>query len=100
VFQKILVHADRIIFAVAANISIASLNLSLMVNTVGFYQIAKLLIVPFTAVVQSAWLKESLTFQQALCTAVVLLGVAVVYAPFQEHGQSNFLTMIKAPSIH
>jgi hypothetical protein len=30
----------------------------------------------------------------------VLLGVAVVYAPFQEHGQSNFLTMIKAPSIH
>jgi multidrug transporter EmrE-like cation transporter len=72
--------ADRIIFAVAANISIASLNLSLMVNTVGFYQIAKLLIVPFTAVVQSVWLKESLSVPQMACTAVVLCGVAVVYA--------------------
>lgn len=74
-------HADRILFAVAANISIATLNLSLMINSVGFYQIAKLLIIPFTAVVQSVWLKESLTWQQAGCTAVVLVGVAIVYVP-------------------
>jgi solute carrier family 35, member E3 len=65
---------------VAANISIASLNLSLMVNSVGFYQIAKLLIVPFTAVVQSVWLKENLSANQMACTAVVLVGVAIVYA--------------------
>ena len=51
-----------------------------MVNTVGFYQIAKLLIVPFTAVVQSLWLKESLSLPQMGCTAVVLCGVAIVYA--------------------
>lgn len=75
---KFIPWADRIIFAVAANISIASLNLSLMVNTVGFYQIAKLLIVPFTAVVQSVWLKESLSLEQMICTAVVLCGVAIV----------------------
>lgn len=50
-----------------------------MVNTVGFYQIAKLLIVPFTAVVQSVWLKESLSVPQMGCTAVVLTGVAIVY---------------------
>lgn len=73
--------ADRIIFAIAANVSIASLNLSLMINSVGFYQIAKLLIIPFTAVVQSLWLKESLTWQQAMCTTVVLMGVAIVYVP-------------------
>lgn len=73
--------ADRIIFAVAANISIASLNLSLMINSVGFYQIAKLLIIPFTAVVQSVWLNESLTLPQAACTAVVLVGVAIVCVP-------------------
>jgi len=73
------VDADRIIFAIAANVSIASLNLSLMVNSVGFYQIAKLLIIPFTAVVQSVWLKESLTWQQSACTGVVLVGVAIVY---------------------
>lgn len=74
-------HADRVIFAIAANVSIASLNLSLMINSVGFYQIAKLLIIPFTAVVQSVWLKESLTLAQAACTAVVLLGVAIVCVP-------------------
>eukprot|EP00892_Ulva_mutabilis_P000291 jgi/Ulvmu1/10262/UM060_0063.1 len=75
---KTIPWSDRIMFAVAANISIASLNLSLMVNSVGFYQIAKLLIIPFTAVVQSIWLKESLTLYQTACTAVVLLGVAIV----------------------
>jgi hypothetical protein len=30
--------AERMIFAVVANVSISSLNLSLLVNTVGFYQ--------------------------------------------------------------
>lgn len=69
---------DKLIFAAAANISIASLNLSLMINTVGFYQIAKLLIIPFTAVVEWLWLRQSMSKEQVSCTAVVLLGVAVV----------------------
>jgi solute carrier family 35, member E3 len=71
--------ADRIIFAISANVSIASLNLSLMINSVGFYQIAKLLIIPFTAVVQSVFLSEVLTVPQLMCTAAVLTGVAIVY---------------------
>lgn len=31
--------ADALVFAVVANVSIASLNLSLLVNSVGFYQV-------------------------------------------------------------
>jgi drug/metabolite transporter (DMT)-like permease len=72
--------ADRIIFAAAANISIGSLNLSLMLNSVGFYQMAKLLIIPFTAVVEALWLRESLSMAQIFCTAIVVAGVAIVYA--------------------
>lgn len=32
-------RAERLYFAIVANVSIASLNLSLLVNTVGFYQV-------------------------------------------------------------
>lgn len=74
-------HADRVIFAAAANISIASLNLSLMVNSVGFYQISKLLIIPFTAAVEALWLRDMLSMPQTICTAVVLSGVAIVCVP-------------------
>lgn len=70
--------ADKVIYAVAANISIASLNLSLMINSVGFYQIAKLLIIPFTAIVEALWLRDPLSMPQTICTAVVLAGVAIV----------------------
>ena len=68
------------IYTVAANVSIASLNLSLMINSVGFYQIAKLLIIPFTAVVEAVWLGDRLSGPQTAATAAVLLGVAIVYA--------------------
>jgi hypothetical protein len=33
-------YADALKFAVVANVSIASLNLSLLVNSVGFYQVS------------------------------------------------------------
>jgi hypothetical protein len=67
------------VYSTAANISIATLNLSLMINSVGFYQIAKLLIIPFTAAVEALWLRETLTMPQTISTAVVLAGVAIVY---------------------
>jgi solute carrier family 35, member E3 len=62
-------------------VSIASLNLSLLINSVGFYQIAKLLIIPFTAVVEAVWLRDLLSTPQTISTATVLAGVAIVYAP-------------------
>eukprot|EP01024_Parvocaulis_polyphysoides_P064085 TRINITY_DN74331_c0_g1_i1.p2 TRINITY_DN74331_c0_g1~~TRINITY_DN74331_c0_g1_i1.p2 ORF type:complete len:197 (-),score=8.75 TRINITY_DN74331_c0_g1_i1:103-693(-) len=43
---------DALLFCLIADVSIASLNLSLMINSVGFYQMAKLLNIPFIAVVE------------------------------------------------
>ena len=89
--------ADKVIYAIAANISIASLNLSLMINSVGFYQIAKLLIIPFTAAVEALWLRDPLTMPQTVCTAVVLAGVAIVYASSRFHSMRTQPQLRYAP---
>lgn len=70
--------ADVLYFAIVANLSIASLNLSLQINTVGFYQIAKLLIIPFVCLVEFLWLRRTFT-RPVLCSMLaVVLGVAIV----------------------
>lgn len=70
--------ADSLLFSLVANISIASLNISLLVNTVGFYQIAKLLIIPFVCLVEMFWLKRTFTPPVIASVATVFSGVAVV----------------------
>eukprot|EP00878_Enallax_costatus_P005590 GHUV01005863.1.p1 GENE.GHUV01005863.1~~GHUV01005863.1.p1 ORF type:complete len:373 (+),score=114.70 GHUV01005863.1:591-1709(+) len=65
-------------FALVANVSIASLNLSLLVNSVGFYQIAKLLIIPFVCVVELFWMKRRFTAPVVASILVVVTGVAIV----------------------
>ncbi|GFR45742.1 hypothetical protein Agub_g7158 [Astrephomene gubernaculifera] len=69
---------DCIVFAIVASISIASLNLSLLVNSVGFYQISKLLIIPFVCLVEYLWFKRKFTLPTVLCILVVVAGVAIV----------------------
>jgi hypothetical protein len=70
--------ADTILFSVVANVSIASLNVSLLVNSVGFYQIAKLLIIPFVCCVELFWMKRAFTPEVTACVATVFMGVAIV----------------------
>jgi hypothetical protein len=41
-FLVLVEYADALRFAVVANMSIASLNLSLLVNSIGFYQVLQL----------------------------------------------------------
>lgn len=65
-------------FALVANVSIASLNLSLLVNSVGFYQIAKLLIIPFVCLVELFWFGRRFTVPVVASILLVILGVAVV----------------------
>eukprot|EP00879_Flechtneria_rotunda_P001975 GHRR01002150.1.p1 GENE.GHRR01002150.1~~GHRR01002150.1.p1 ORF type:complete len:375 (+),score=101.36 GHRR01002150.1:344-1468(+) len=65
-------------FAVVANVSISSLNLSLLVNSVGFYQIAKLLIIPFVCLVELFWMKRRFTMPVVGSIIIVTCGVAVV----------------------
>ena len=89
---------------VTANLSIMSLNLSLMLNTVGFYQvcaarsmaakqpaaaqrqrcrlqIAKLLIIPFVCLVEKFWLGRRFTPSVVTAITIVVIGVAIVYVP-------------------
>ncbi|WIA31128.1 hypothetical protein OEZ86_001149 [Tetradesmus obliquus] len=69
---------DALKFAVMANMSIASLNLSLLVNSVGFYQVAKLLITPCTCLMEMLAVGKTITPGIAASIAMVVAGVAVV----------------------
>jgi solute carrier family 35 protein E3 len=69
---------DALGFAVIASVSIASLNVSLLVNSVGFYQVAKLLIIPFVCAVEAIWLGRRFPPRVVAAIAVVVLGVALV----------------------
>ena len=72
-------NPDLAIFTATANASIISLNLSLMLNAVGFYQVAKLLIIPFVCGVERAWFGRRFSRQVTAAVAVVVVGVAIVY---------------------
>ncbi|KAF8068203.1 URGT3 [Scenedesmus sp. PABB004] len=69
---------DALRFAAVASVSVASLNLSLLVNSVGAYQVAKLLIIPCVAVAEAALLGQAVSLRAALSIAAVVCGVAVV----------------------
>lgn len=69
---------ENLYFSLVANLSIASLNVSLLVNSVGFYQIAKLLIIPFVAVMEVVWFGRRFTPEVTGSMVVVAIGVAIV----------------------
>lgn len=70
--------SELILFTVIANVSILSLNFSLMINTVGVYQIAKLCIVPYTGVVEYFLMGRTITPRGIAFICVMLFGVAVI----------------------
>eukprot|EP01062_Namystynia_karyoxenos_P039328 TRINITY_DN28614_c0_g1_i1.p1 TRINITY_DN28614_c0_g1~~TRINITY_DN28614_c0_g1_i1.p1 ORF type:complete len:383 (+),score=85.19 TRINITY_DN28614_c0_g1_i1:76-1149(+) len=69
---------DIAIFVIVSNTSIISLNTSLMLNSVSLYQLAKLGIPPFTAMVETFWLGKRFSLMQILFMAVTLCGVGMV----------------------
>ncbi|PSC70006.1 UDP-galactose transporter 2 [Micractinium conductrix] len=69
---------DLVLFTVIADISILTLNLSLMLNTVSFYQTAKLLIIPFVCFVESSFLGRTFSREVVSSIVLVICGVAVV----------------------
>ena len=75
---RTLPRRDLALFTATANASIVSLNLSLMLNKVGFYQVAKLLIIPFVCAVERVWLGRRFPPAVAAAVGVVVAGVAVV----------------------
>jgi len=62
-------------FGVLNSASIALLNLSLGFNSVGFYQMSKLTIIPVTVVLQMTYFKKKFSARVKFSLAVLLLGV-------------------------
>ena len=71
-------YRDLVIFTLVADLSIVSLNTSLQVNAVPFYQIAKLGIIPCTCMVETMWLRKALTREMVAALVVVMAGVSIV----------------------
>lgn len=66
-----------ITFGVLNGMSIGLLNLALGYNSVGFYQMTKLAIIPFTVTLQSTFYGKSFSTMVKLSLAVLLLGVGI-----------------------
>uniref|UniRef100_A0A5B7BVP0 Putative UDP-galactose transporter 2-like n=1 Tax=Davidia involucrata TaxID=16924 RepID=A0A5B7BVP0_DAVIN len=64
-------------FVLFANFSIVGMNVSLMWNSVGFYQIAKLTMIPVSCLLEVVFDKIRYSRDTKLSITVVLLGVAV-----------------------
>lgn len=68
---------DLIKFVIFANLSIVGMNVSLMWNSVGFYQIAKLCMIPVSCFLEVIFDKVRYSRDTKLSILVVLIGVAV-----------------------
>lgn len=90
---------DLVRFTLTANISIVSLNMSLMLNKVGFYQIAKLSIVPFVCLVERFWLGKTFSKQSLASVATVIFGVAIVTLTDLEMADNTLGLIIAAVSV-
>ncbi|KAG1334103.1 UDP-rhamnose/UDP-galactose transporter 6 [Cocos nucifera] len=68
---------DLVKFVLFANLSIVGMNVSLMWNSVGFYQIAKLCMIPVSCLLEVLFDKIRYSRDTKLSIVVVLIGVAV-----------------------
>ncbi|WVZ86426.1 hypothetical protein U9M48_033206 [Paspalum notatum var. saurae] len=66
-----------ILFGLLNGTSIGLLNLSLGFNSIGFYQMTKLAIIPFTVLLETIFLKKRFSESIRLSLLVLLLGVGI-----------------------
>lgn len=69
---------DRASYTLVSCLSIVSLNVSLLVNSIGVYQLAKLCNIPFVAFVEALAYSRHFSAPVVMSMALVVLGVAVV----------------------
>ncbi|XP_010533408.1 PREDICTED: UDP-galactose transporter 2-like [Tarenaya hassleriana] len=62
-------------FSIVANVSIAAMNFSLMLNSVGFYQISKLSMIPVVCVME--WILHSKQYSKEVKVSVVVVVIGV-----------------------
>ncbi|XP_061959085.1 UDP-xylose transporter 1-like isoform X1 [Populus nigra] len=65
------------LFGILNGVSIGLLNLSLGFNSIGFYQMTKLAIIPFTVLLETLFLKKQFSQKIKLSLLVLLGGVAI-----------------------
>ncbi|WOL04323.1 hypothetical protein Cni_G13044 [Canna indica] len=66
-----------VVFGVLNGMSIGFLNLSLGFNSIGFYQMTKLAIIPFTVLLETVFLKKKFSKSIRLSLLVLLIGVGI-----------------------
>nr|CAN67265.1 hypothetical protein VITISV_028728 [Vitis vinifera] len=64
-------------FSIVANMSITGMNLSLMLNSVGFYQISKLSMIPVVCVMEWILHNKHYSREVKISVVVVVIGVGV-----------------------
>ncbi|CAM8878329.1 unnamed protein product [Rhodiola kirilowii] len=64
-------------FSIVANMSITGMNLSLMLNSVGFYQISKLSMIPVVCVMEWIMHNKHYSREVKIAVVVVVIGVGV-----------------------
>ena len=79
-------------FVAVASTSIISLNLSLMMNHVGFYQLCKLLQIPAVAMLEFAFFGKKVSWALARAIGIVMIGVGV--ATVQETSMNFWGTIV------
>ncbi|KAJ8751400.1 hypothetical protein K2173_016603 [Erythroxylum novogranatense] len=65
------------LFGILNGVSIGLLNLSLGFNSIGFYQMTKLAIIPFTVLLETLFLKKQFSQNIKFSLFVLLVGVAI-----------------------
>ncbi|GLJ42144.1 hypothetical protein SUGI_0872750 [Cryptomeria japonica] len=83
-------------FSIVGNMSIVGMNLSLMLNSVGFYQISKLSMIPVVCVME--WILHSKQYSKEVKTTVflVIMGVAVCTVTDVKVNAKGFIAAIVA----
>ncbi|KAL0925970.1 hypothetical protein M5K25_004350 [Dendrobium thyrsiflorum] len=78
-------------FSIVANLSITAMNLSLMLNSVGFYQISKLSIIPVVCMLE--WILNNKHYSSKVIMAVVVVafGVGICTVTDMEINMKGFL---------
>lgn len=69
---------EILLYTGVSSVSIISLNVSLLLNTVGFYQIAKLCVIPFVCVVEYVAYSRKFSGPVVASINVVMIGVGLV----------------------
>ncbi|GER27374.1 nucleotide/sugar transporter family protein [Striga asiatica] len=75
--NKVIDMKTVVLFGILNGVSIGFLNLSLGFNSIGFYQMTKLAIIPFTVLLETLFLKKQFRLKIKFSLSILLLGVGI-----------------------